>query len=416
MIDLRSSRTPDVTVAVLVTREPAMVGPSLEAVARALPSDVATEVVLVLNTERADTRALLADGVRGARVIVSPANCGTAVGWNVAVGAARAPYVAIVHEDTHPRAGWIEGLLAAARAHPRAFLLGSRILHTDGAIWSGGWITWRDGWTTPLDARSAPQLMAATNPYVVDWVGTASMLLDRAAFQAIGGFDEWTFPAVSTNIGLGMAGTQLGRTSVATPHSAVVHATQAMVHTERGLYSSRLYREFLIGRSTRRMREKWGDVLDADYESRDLAAAIDDPVEHDRALAATIARAERAPADPPPPSRQSRELSAPGGGWPDAFDEGARDRLLEAQREVDAAFDAWVLDDRKQLRARILELDAGAREASRAHADAVEQVHELSAECDRLRARVAELDESARDAARAHDNALEELRRAEQSS
>ena len=317
--------------------------------------------------------------------------------------------MAIVHEDTHPRAGWIEGLLAAARANPRAFLLGSRILHTDGSIWSGGWITWRDGWTTPLDARSAPQLMAAAGPYVVDWVGSASMLLDRAAFQAIGGFDEWTFPAVSTNIGLGMAGAQVGRTSVATPHSAVVHATQAMVHGHRGLYSSPLYREFLIGRSTRRLREKWSDVLDTDYEPRDVEAAIDDPVEHARALAATAARSNRPPAASPPPSRQSRELSAPGGGWPGAFDEGARDRLVEAQREVDAEFDRWVIEDHGQLRARILELDAGAAEAARAHDSAVAQVHDLSAECDRLRARVAELDESAREAARAHDNALEQL-------
>ena len=372
MIELRTSDHPDVSVVMLVTREPAMVGPSLEALARTLPPDVATEVIVVLNTALEDTRALVRDGVRGARVIVSPANCGTAVGWNVAFAAARGAHVAVVHEDTHPDPGWLTGLLDAAAAAPRAFLVGSRILRADRSTWAGGWVIWSDGWTTPLDEWSAPGLMRSEEPYLVDFVGTASMLVDRSAFLELGGFDEDTFPSVTTAIGLALAGAGAGRTAVATSRSSVVHATQAMVHARRGLYSSGLYREFLIRRATRRLREKWADVLDAGYEARGEDDPSGDPALHARALAATARRAQRPPPATPPPSRISRRLSAPGGGWATELDEAAADRLREAQREVDAEFDAWVLEDRAQLHARILELDAGARAATEAHDRAVE--------------------------------------------
>jgi GT2 family glycosyltransferase len=395
MIEFRRSEAPDVSVVVLVTREPALVRPSLEALARALPDDVATEVVIVLNTMRAETHALVLDGVRGAHVVASSANCGTAAGWNVGFAAARAPHVAIIHEDTHPPPGWLEGLVDAAARAPRAFLVGSRILHTDGSIWNGGWVIWRDAWTTTLDDRTAPGLMTADAPYLVDSVSSASMLVERAAFEAIGGFDEATFPAITTNMDLAIAGWHAGRTVVATTRSSVVHATSAMVHEERGLYSSALYREFLIRRATRRLREKWADVLGEHFEPRGDEDPTGDPVVHARGLAATGRRAERpGPAVTPPP-RGSRRFSAPDGGWPTAFDDDAAARLREAQREVDAEFDDWVLADRAQLRARILELDAGARDATAAHDNALALADERAAEIERLRARVAELERGA---------------------
>jgi GT2 family glycosyltransferase len=372
VISFDLSKAPEISVATLVTREPAMVRPGLEALAAALPSDRATEVIVVLNTTRPDTRSLVLDGLRGARVIDSPANCGTAVAWNVAAGAARAPWLAIVHEDTQPPAGWLDGLVSVAEADRRALAVGSRIYNTDGSIRDGGWITWRDAVTTPLDDRSAPDVLASTAPYLVDFVGTASMLLDRAGFMALGGFDERTFPTVTTNIDLALAAWEAGRTSLASPRSRADHASHAMVHAERGLYSSRLFREFLIRRATDRLRAKWGDVLDARYEARTPGAPLDDPADHARALQATARRAATPAPAAPPPSRQLRHLSAPDGGWPDTLT-GARERLLEAQNEVDRAFDRWVVEEREQLRERIVELDAGARAAAEAHDNALRE-------------------------------------------
>ena len=398
MIAFAPSHAPDVSVVVLVTREPLLVRPSLESLARALPDEMATEVIVVLNTARADTRALVLDGIRGARVIESPANCGTAAAWNVAFAAARGAHVALVHEDTHPHAGWILPLLETAAAHPRAWVVGSRVLPADGAVELGGWITWRDGWTTQLDGQSAPHLVGGDEPYAADWAGTAAMLVDRAAFLELGGFDEDTFPAPATNIGLCIAGYASGRTALIDPRSTVVHAHQAMVKADRGLYSGALFREFLIARSTRRIRARWADVLDVDYEPRGSVDPSGDQVPHARALAATERRARRPVPASAPPSRQSRHLSAPDGGWPTTLG-GAEERLREAQREVDREFDAWVLADRASLRERILELDAGHAEATRAHANALEIIERLEAD---RRALV----ESKEAAERGHGNAL----------
>lgn len=383
MVTFRPSEAPDVSVVVLVTREPELVRPSLEALAHALPADLATEVVLVVNTTREDTRAFIADGVRGVRVVVSPANCGTPVGWNVGFALARGAHVALIHEDTHPQPGWLEGLLAAAQACPRALVVTNRILNTDGSTWNAGWIIWRDGWTTTLDERTAPELLASAEPYVVDCGSSASMLVDRAGFLEVGGFDERTFPTVTTNVDLALAAWRAGRTSVAAAPVTVVHATAAMVHSERGLYSSSLFREFLIRRATRRLRGKWGDALDRDFVPRDGERdPTGDREAHVPAIAATVARAERPPPPSAPPSLQSRHLSAPDGGWPTEMDDATGARLIEAQREVDAEFDRWVLDERARLQARILELDAGAREATQAHDNAIAELRRVSEERD----------------------------------
>ena len=141
--------------------------------------------------------------------------------------------------------------------------------------------------------------MAATEPYAVDRVASASMLIERSTFQAIGGFDERTFPAVTTDSDFGIACWESGRIPVSTPHSVAVHATQAMVHRGRGLYSGPLYREFLIGRAVARLAEKWADVFGSgSYAERGTEDPSGDPAAHERALAVTAARAERPPQDP----------------------------------------------------------------------------------------------------------------------
>ena len=398
MVTFRVSERPDVSVVVLVTREPELVRPSLEALARSLPAELATEVVLVVNTTREDTRAFIADGVGGARIVDSPVNCGTAVAWNVGFALARGAHVALVHEDTHPRPGWLEGLTAAAFATPRALVVTNRILNTDGSTWNAGWIIWRDGWTTTLDELTAPELLASPEPYPVDSASSASMLVDRAGFLEVGGFDERTFPTVTTNVDFALATWRAGRTIVATAQPTVVHATSAMVHAQRGLYSSVLFREFLIRRATRRLRDKWEDGLDRGFVPRDGDRdPTGDRTAHVPAIAATVARAERPPPPATPPSLQSRHLSAPDGGWPTEIDAPTAARLVEAQREVDAEFDTWVLDERARLQARILELDAGVREATRAHDDAIDAIREL--------------EDGARGATQAHDNAVDALRR-----
>lgn len=385
MIVFDSSETPDVTVCVLVTREPAMVQPSLEAVAAALPADVATEVVLVMNTTRDDTKALIRDGVKGARIITSPANCGTAVAWNVGFAVARGSRIALLHEDSHPQAGWLEALLEAAEAEPRALLVGSRLLNVDGSVWNGGWLVWDDAAATTIDSESAPDKMAATEPYLVDYTSSASCLVDRAGWQALGGFDERNFPAMSTEMDLAMAGWRAGRIAISTPHSVVIHARGAMVTSARGLYSGELFREFLWRRARKRLNDKWADQLRL-HASRHPDRWPGVVELHKTGFAATHARAELPPPAEPPESRQSRWLSAPDGGWATELGPDAEQRLLDAQRAVDEEFEGWIVEDRKRLDGEVADLTTKLETAWSEHNAAVGLLKQAEEERDVWRA------------------------------
>lgn len=137
------------------------------------------------------------------RLLRMDRNLGFAAGHNRAFAAARGRYRFVLNPDATVSAGCLKALLDFAEAHPRAAVIGPRVLNPDGSI--------------QHSARAFPTLMAALyrhsvlgrlfpdNPHTrrylqsdwdhrdsrqVDWVSGSAMLIREEALRELGGFDE----------------------------------------------------------------------------------------------------------------------------------------------------------------------------------------------------------------------------------
>jgi GT2 family glycosyltransferase len=363
-IPLPSASRPSVSIVVLLTDSVLMARECLTAIATARDNDVECEVVAVLNAVGPEVERLVEEEATAARIVRTEVNCGTAAGWNLGFEAAAAPWVALIHEDSAPRPGWLLSLLRTAEDEPHAGAIGSRLLFPDGSVENGGWVFWRDGCVTQLDERTAPSLINATAPYAVDLCSSAALMIERAAWQRIGGFDERFYPAVYADVDLCTALWALGRPVMSDPRSIVVHRKNAMVRKDGGALRSGEFQHFLVERNRRRYVQKWGRALDA-YSERDQSAPPwDAPAE---AVQAALERCARRYLTPPPVSdlpAVERPLTA---GDPADLTR----RLLAAQVDTQAAFcDA---------------LAASLATARAETADAERRLHDQSAELAHLR-------------------------------
>jgi N-acetylglucosaminyl-diphospho-decaprenol L-rhamnosyltransferase len=164
--------------------------------------DVALDVLVVDNASTdGSARAALA-AHPWARLVENPENRYLSPAWNQGAAATDAPWLLFLNPDTEWWAGTLAGYVAAAAAHPRAGIVGPMVRNTDGSVYPSG-----RTFPSVVDALGHAFVSPFTrdNPFTtrhemggwdrtterrVDWVSGCCMLMPRAAFDAIGGFDE----------------------------------------------------------------------------------------------------------------------------------------------------------------------------------------------------------------------------------
>jgi hypothetical protein len=241
--------------------------------------------VILLNDPDSALEDLVRKATTGAQVVVSRANAGPGVGWNLGAEVARAPRLATLHEDSEPNAGWLAPLCEAMSEYG-AGAVGSRLYNHDGTVQDCGWVLYSDASHWPIDESVAPEVVAASEPTPADILAGAAMLLDRDAVRAAGGWDERFHPAVFGDIDISTAMWSQGRRVLSVPASGVRHQSGAFDRRENTPLTGPRLRGFLIERHRGRFVAKWGPVL------RDLAPppAYTDPQSTRASVQAALAR------------------------------------------------------------------------------------------------------------------------------
>jgi len=156
----------------------------------------------------------------GAALIASSSNLGYSRGNNLGLGAARGEFLFVLNPDTRLREGAVSALLAYMAEHPRAGLLGPRLLDPDGSPqssrrrWPTFWTAlFESTWLQPYAPRrildryydqtadgsrqsavgSHPPAPVRGSPQTVDWVTGAALFLRREVLEMVGGLDEGFF-------------------------------------------------------------------------------------------------------------------------------------------------------------------------------------------------------------------------------
>ena len=127
------------------------------------------------------------------RILPMGFNAGFAAANNAAARGSPAPFLAMLNPDAVAEPRWLETLVAAARAEPRAASIGSLQLRLEeperldgvGDVWHAAGLAWRAG-----EGHAASQ---APGDGEIFGPCAAAALYRREAFAAQGGFDERFF-------------------------------------------------------------------------------------------------------------------------------------------------------------------------------------------------------------------------------
>ncbi|MCV2394166.1 glycosyltransferase family 2 protein [Actinotalea sp. M2MS4P-6] len=225
------SRRPEIRV-VCVTYHP---GAELAEFAESLQEATTRPVELVLVENGDDPTVVNEVGERhGARVLLSGANLGYGSAANLGAAGATAPWLVVANPDLRWHPGSLDTLLAATARHPEAGAFGPRVLSSDGTVYPSARAlpslttgighallvrVWPGNpWTRAYQADLADR----DDEHRAGWLSGSCLLLRRAAFEAVGGFDEAYFMFFE-DVDLGDRLARAGWASVHVPGAVVTH-------------------------------------------------------------------------------------------------------------------------------------------------------------------------------------------------
>lgn len=171
------------------------------------PRESCSWEVIVVDQQSLDRSAqMVEEEFSGATLVRQAPNLGFAGGNNVAYRHARGRYFLLLNSDTTVRPGWLTELVDYADAHPKAGLIGPKLLNPDGTLQyscrrfpSLGAGLFRHTpleWLAPKNHFTADYLMQEwdhAEPRNVDWLSGACLMARREMIDAIGGLDDGYF-------------------------------------------------------------------------------------------------------------------------------------------------------------------------------------------------------------------------------
>ena len=265
---------PVVSVCIPVVSNHGLIESCLDSLADSRPS-VDTEVVVVAN-------GLVADGLSSLQkrddivLVFSAVNTGFSGGNNLAAGIARGGFLLFLNDDSLVEAGFIDRLLHVVDGDPLIAAAGGKILSADGTLQEAGSVLWSDGWAAHVGAGLPAESPAYGDRREVDYISANGLLVDRQAWDAVGGFDERYFPAYYEDVDLCLALLERGYRVVYEPGAQLRHLESQS--------TSAAFRSFLLLRNRAQLLAKWSTLLQTfpDHPDQIDVAAIDAAVRRER--------------------------------------------------------------------------------------------------------------------------------------
>ncbi len=222
--------------------------------------------VIVVDDCSTDDTAEAVPRMPGTIYLRNETNSGFITSCNRGAEAARGKYLVFLNNDTLVRAGWLTALTDTFTEEPRAGIVGSKLLYPNGRLQEAGGIIWRDasGWNFgKSDDPGKPEYNYLRE---VDYCSAAALMVPKALFQSLGGFDSRYAPAYYEDTDLAFKVRRAGYQVLYQPLSEVVHYEGATGGTDLAT-GTKKHQE--INRST--FAERWAAELRTRPATGDLA-------------------------------------------------------------------------------------------------------------------------------------------------
>ncbi len=220
------------------------------------------EILVVDNGSTDGTREfLLAEKTTGRLgAIFNGTNLGFAVACNQGARMARGRLLLFLNNDTEARFGWLDPLIKVLDNDPKVAIVGSKLLYPDGTIQHAGVILTEMDGVDPLRATHAypgspADLKVANEPRVYQAVTGACMMVRKAAFESIGGFDMGYLNGYE-DVDFCLKFQERGQLVVYEPESVLIHH-ESQSGPERFRHAQR---------NIERFHRSWLGKVDADFK------------------------------------------------------------------------------------------------------------------------------------------------------
>ena len=215
------------------------------------------EVVVVDDGSTDETPEMLGR-IEGLIQLRNDVNLGFIGSCNRGAAAARGEFLVFLNNDTLVTSGWLEALRRTFDDIPGTGLAGAKLLYPDGRLQEAGGVIWHDasGWNYgKFDDPDHPKYNFARE---VDYCSGACLMVRRALFQHLGGFDTEFKPAYYEDTDLAFKIRHAGQKVIYQPLARIVH--------HEGLTSGRSVRSGVKSHqlvNQAKFRRRWGERLAA---------------------------------------------------------------------------------------------------------------------------------------------------------
>jgi len=217
------------------------------------PETTTWEIVVVDDGSRDETPRILEQFSDQIRVVRHDQNAGFAATCNDGAAASEGEYIVFLNNDILPQRGWLDNLVRYADQHPGAAAVGSKLLFANDTIQHAGAVVSWDGFPRHAYTGFPADHPAVNKSRRFQIVTGACMLVRRAAFEQVGGFDTQFVNAYEDSdlcLRLGELGHEIHYC-----HESVLYHFESV---------SREGRIADLEHSTKRFRERWADRLEPD--------------------------------------------------------------------------------------------------------------------------------------------------------
>src|SRR5262245_9459429 len=128
---------PRCSIIIPVFKKASLTRQCLDAILADAPK-VSHEIIVIDDASTDSTPEMLADYGKQLRVVTHKENTGFATACNDGAAAAKGEFFIFLNNDTIPHNGWLDAMVEYADAHPRAAVVGAKMLFPDGTIQHAG--------------------------------------------------------------------------------------------------------------------------------------------------------------------------------------------------------------------------------------------------------------------------------------
>lgn len=218
--------------------------------------------IIVGDDESTDDTKKIKKFIKNIKVNINHTDHGFLMNCNRAAELAEGEYIVFLNNDTLVMENWLESLVELIESDETIGMVGSKLIYPDGRLQEAGGILWKDASAWNYGRYQDANMPEYNYVRECDYISGASIMIRKALWEEIGGFDQRFIPAYCEDSDLAFEVRKHGYKVMYQPKSVVMHFEGVSNGTEldSGL------KKYQVENNVK-FKEKWAEELEKHNEN-----------------------------------------------------------------------------------------------------------------------------------------------------